>query len=95
MIHFCSNLDSYNRVLNLGEEEFRIFNVGAPLVDELINPEFHVQNIEEELNIPKNKDIMLIVNHPISEESQLASLQISNWNILIVTKIYMIYKMTH
>ena len=38
-LHFCSNEDAYNRVINLGEERFRIFNTGAPLIDELIDPE--------------------------------------------------------
>ena len=74
-LHFCSNEDAYNRVINLGEERFRIFNTGAPLIDELIDPNFYINNIEEELNIPKNKDIILVVNHSISEESNKADSQ--------------------
>jgi GDP/UDP-N,N'-diacetylbacillosamine 2-epimerase (hydrolysing) len=76
-LHFCSNIDAYNRVINLGEERFRIFNTGAPLIDELIDPNFYLDDIEGELNIPKNKDIMLIVNHPISEESDKADEQMN------------------
>ena len=68
-IHLCSNKDAYNRVINLGEEKFRVFNTGAPLVDELIDDNFIIRNIRSKLNINNNKDIFLIVNHSISEES--------------------------
>ena len=68
-IHLCSNKDAYNRVINLGEEKFRVFNTGAPLVDELIDDNFIIRNIRCKLNINNNKDIFLIVNHSISEES--------------------------
>ena len=74
-IHLCSNQDAYDRVINLGEEKFRVFNVGAPLIDELLDPNFRVSNIRETLNINNNKDIFLIVNHSISEESEKAGVQ--------------------
>ena len=76
-IHFCSNKDSYDRVVKLGEESYRIHNTGAPLIDELIDPEFKTDNIRKKLNIPEDKDIFLIVNHSISEESHLADKQMS------------------
>ena len=69
-IHLCSNQDAYDRVKNLGEEEFRIFNTGAPQLDELFNSEFIIENILDILKIPRNKDIFLIINHSISEESE-------------------------
>ncbi len=36
-IHLASCQDSANRVLKMGEEKWRVFNVGAPQLDELIN----------------------------------------------------------
>lgn len=36
-LHFASCKDSYNRVLKLGEQKFRVFNTGAPQLDNLIN----------------------------------------------------------
>tara|TARA_B100001564_G_C20668163_1_gene684801 strand:- start:4580 stop:5731 length:1152 start_codon:yes stop_codon:yes gene_type:complete len=68
-IHLCSNKDAYDRVIKLGEEKFRVFNTGAPLIDELIDPSFILNNIREILKIDKYKDIFLIVNHSISEEA--------------------------
>ena len=34
-LHFASNQDSSNRLKKLGEENFRIFNVGAPQIDDM------------------------------------------------------------
>ena len=36
-IHFAANDDASRRLRNLGEERFRIFNVGAPQLDEIYN----------------------------------------------------------
>ena len=79
-IHFCSNKDAYDRVIKLGEEPFRVFNTGAPLIDELLDPNFLVPNIRKNLNINNSKNIFLIVNHSISEESDKAGEQM---NILL------------
>src|SRR3989344_9427095 len=35
-IHFCANKDAADRVLKMGEERKRVFNVGAPMLDELV-----------------------------------------------------------
>lgn len=76
-IHLCSNQDAYERVIKLGEEKFRVFNTGAPLIDELIDPNFVLNNIREILKIKKNKDIFLIINHSISEESDISGKQMN------------------
>ena len=36
-IHIASNEDARTRLLKLGEEEFRVHNVGAPQLDELVS----------------------------------------------------------
>ena len=36
-IHFAANFDAKKRLISLGEERFRIFNVGAPQLDDLVN----------------------------------------------------------
>ena len=76
-IHLCSNQDAYEKVIKLGEEKFRVFNTGAPLIDELIDPNFVLNNIREILKIKKNKDIFLIINHSISEESDISGKQMN------------------
>jgi len=66
-IHFASNKDAYDRIINLGEEKFRVFNVGAPLVDELIQNTI-VDNIRDIYNINKDNKMVLLVQHPVTEE---------------------------
>ena len=39
-IHFAANQEFANRVKRLGEQEFRVFTTGAPLVDEIANGVF-------------------------------------------------------
>ena len=43
-IHFASCEDSANRLRRLGEQEFRIFNTGAPQLDD-INRDFKAEGI--------------------------------------------------
>jgi len=74
-IHFASNQDAYDRVKRLGEEEFRIFNTGAPLVDELVDPEFTDSEIFLKYTINQNKPIFLVVQHPVTEEYDFADKQ--------------------
>ena len=68
-LHFASNEDAGERLRKLGEEEKRIFCVGAPQLDEIINA--HVTTLEKlnkkfDMNL-KNKPL-LCVFHPVTEE---------------------------
>ena len=75
-IHFAANRDAYDRVKKLGEQEFRIFNTGAPLIDELLDHNDKlVDNLRKKYNLPPNKNLFLIVNHSITEESDMSAHQ--------------------
>jgi len=68
-LHFCSNKDASDRVLKMGEEPHRIFNVGAPMLDELVNgfitpPE----KIYKKFSITKNEPLILLVYHSVTDE---------------------------
>jgi len=61
-IHFAANKDAAKRLEKLGEEKFRIFNVGAPQLDEIYNNQISYQ-------FSKNKkNFFLVVFHPVTEE---------------------------
>ena len=61
-IHFAANDDASRRLRNLGEERFRIFNVGAPQLDEIYNKQISYK-------YSKNKgNFFLVVFHPVTEE---------------------------
>jgi GDP/UDP-N,N'-diacetylbacillosamine 2-epimerase (hydrolysing) len=75
-IHFASNEDAVQRLINLGEEDFRIFNVGAPQIDEMIQGEISsLPDIQNKLLIDLTKGYLLAVMHPVTEEANKAGSQ--------------------
>lgn len=76
-IHFASNDDAALRLKRLGEEEFRIFNVGAPQLDELVEGKYSsVEEISNMLGIDiERKKYILGVMHPVTEEYDFAERQ--------------------
>lgn len=77
-IHFAANEEFAERVRKMGEEEFRIFITGAPLVDELVEGYYTEKNeLLEKYNMDKEKQIILAVQHPVTEEEEEAGDQVS------------------
>lgn len=72
-MHFAANEDAATRLLKLGESPFRIFNVGAPQIDEMIQAQYSsVSYLEREYNIELSKGFILAVLHPVTEEASRA-----------------------
>lgn len=72
-IHFASNEDAANRLKKMGEEDFRIKEVGAPQLDEFIKNMFlKKEDIYEKFHLTPNEPIILVVQHPVTEESIFA-----------------------
>lgn len=68
-IHFAANHDAKKRLLALGEEKFRIFNVGAPQIDEIKSNEISKSNeIKKKYNVNIKKKFILVILHPVTEE---------------------------
>lgn len=68
-IHFCANQDAADRVLKMGEELHRIFNVGAPMLDELVSGYISPEDkIYKKFNLKKDKPIIMLVQHSVTEE---------------------------
>ncbi len=68
-VHLAANEDAAARLEKFGEEPFRIHNIGAPQIDELISIESSIDlNLFRELNIDGNEDYILFVYHPVSED---------------------------
>lgn len=84
-LHFTVCQDSYERVLKLGEESGRVFNVGSPVVD----------NINEIIfNNPLNKKYILVSFHPITTQPEnsyrdmkelLSALSCYNYDVVITS----------
>ncbi len=72
-LHFVTNEDSYKRVLVLGEENWRVFNVGSTAIDNVISGEYSKpDDIAREFDIDLSKPIILFTQHPVTTESNLA-----------------------
>tara|TARA_A100001035_G_scaffold279880_1_gene282740 strand:+ start:1252 stop:2412 length:1161 start_codon:yes stop_codon:yes gene_type:complete len=70
-IHFTTNQESYKRVINLGEQSFRVHNVGNPGLDRLISTEhLNHKELSERLGfeISSSEPFLLLIQHVISTE---------------------------
>ena len=76
-IHLAANKDAADRLLKTGEEKFRIHNVGAPQLDEIVQGKFTgKKELLKKFNLASNKPIFLLVQHPVTEEFGQAGNQI-------------------
>ena len=68
-LHLASNEDAANRLEKLGEEKFRIHNVGAPQLDEMVNCSYSsLKEIRKNLGFKIPDKYLLAVMHPVTEE---------------------------
>ena len=78
-IHFASNKDASDRLLNSGEEKFRIHNVGAPQLDEITNKRFaNLDKLKKKFKKINFKNYMLVIFHPVTEEFNETARNIKN-----------------
>lgn len=75
-LHFAANQDAADRLVKLGEEKFRVHNVGAPQIDEMVSAQFTpLKEIEEKLCVKLKNGYILGVMHPVTEEADKAEAQ--------------------
>jgi len=70
-LHFTTNAQSAERVLKLGEQPFRVFNVGNPGLDRLLSvPFLTAEQLSKRLDFPLVDDepLLLVIQHVISTE---------------------------
>lgn len=65
-IHFASNLDAEVRLQKMGEEPWRIFNTGAPQIDDIKPGSVR----------PMDEEYVLVVFHPTTSEAKDAERQV-------------------
>jgi GDP/UDP-N,N'-diacetylbacillosamine 2-epimerase (hydrolysing) len=76
-LHFASNADAAERVLKMGEESFRVITSGAPQIDSLINDSRPTREELIRKNLILNKPYILVCFHPVTEDYQNISGQIT------------------
>lgn len=76
-IHFAANEEFAERVRKMGEQEFRVFNTGAPQLDELVNGQFTGEEaVRSKYRINRDEKLILAIQHPVTEEEGEADIQI-------------------
>lgn len=76
-MHFAANADAKERLLKLGEEPFRVRQVGAPQLDELVQGRFASKDtLEKTHQVDLSMPYLLVVQHSVTEEYSEAGLQI-------------------
>lgn len=74
-LHFVTNDESEKRIIGLGEQIFRVFNVGNPGLDRLINtPLLECADLSERLQfeLSDGEPFLMLIQHVISTEIERA-----------------------
>ncbi len=75
-IHFTANEEYKNRVIQLGEQPDRVFNVGGLGIENISRLELLNRDaFEESINFKLNKKNILVTFHPVTLEKNTAKLQ--------------------
>ncbi len=78
-IHFPACEDSANRVRKLGEEDWRIFTVGAPQLDDIVQGEkISKKELQKSFGCDFNKPVILVIFHPVLIEHKESARQMKN-----------------
>lgn len=73
-IHFLATDESARRIQKMGEEDWRIHVVGAPALDIILNEKLPTrEELCRELGIYSKKRFLLVIQHPVSEETENAA----------------------
>lgn len=75
-IHFTATTEHTKRLIKMGEEPWRVFEVGALGLDSIVNQEpISKEILSKKLGIDFNKKIIIVVFHPVHLEKELAGIQ--------------------
>jgi UDP-N-acetyl-D-glucosamine 2-epimerase, UDP-hydrolysing len=78
-IHFPGAKAYAQNIANMGEEAWRIFNVGDPGIENIKLTNFlSEEELKKELNIHVDKDTLLVTYHPVTLERNILPYQIDN-----------------
>lgn len=76
-LHFVANLEYEKRLIQLGEDPKRIYNVGGVGIDIIKEIRFLSKTeLEKKLKIKFNKKNLLVVYHPVTLQKNMATTQI-------------------
>lgn len=76
-LHFATNQQAVERILGLGEEPWRVFNVGQPSLDLITAGLFaHPEEVTAALNLDLSRPVILFCQHSVTTEFEQAAEQV-------------------
>lgn len=76
-LHFVSCQKYADRVIQMGEEPWRVFNVGAPGLDRILaHKRLSNDELSARVGLDMNKQTLLVTYHPVTLETQEVGLQV-------------------
>ena len=76
-LHFCTNAEAKDRILKLGEEPWRVHNVGFPAIDLLADGNFaSPEEIQRKYGLDANRPLIIFTQHSVTTEFDQADKQI-------------------
>jgi len=78
-IHFASTRKSMQRIIKMGENPKYVFNVGSPSIDEIVQNKITTKSeIEKKYKLKFSGSEILLIQHPVTTQSEESDNQISN-----------------
>ena len=76
-LHFTTNQQATNRILGMGEEDWRVHTVGFPAIDLIQEANYATgDEIQQRLNLDVSKSIIIFTQHSVTTEFDSAAGQI-------------------
>jgi len=77
-IHFTTNQQATNRIIGMGEEEWRVHTVGFPAIDLISEDNFATPiEVQNKLSLDLSKPIVLFTQHSVTTEYDMAVEQLT------------------
>lgn len=75
-LHFAATKQSAQRIKKMGEDDWRVYVVGAPSLDVILNAQLPKRNeLFQKLSLNPDKKIILVAQHPVTEQIDEAARQ--------------------
>jgi len=76
-IHFPATKKSAERILKMGEDEWRVYVVGSPTLDVILNEILApIEELAQRFNLDLSQPLILVVQHPVTTQVEKAPKQI-------------------
>ncbi len=75
-LHFCATAAARRRILDLGEEPWRVFLTGAPALDRILRADYTArEELASRYGLDPQRPLIVVLQHPVSTQVEQAAAQ--------------------